>query len=169
MEKKEFVAAALDPEHKVFVVHIAAFSVNSDDKIHLSKKAQIAYLKADEAPTKVPSKYTDFVDIFLSKLAAKLPKHTEINDHTIELVNDWQSLYNPIYSLSSVELKILKAYIKNNLANGFIRPSKSSTGALILFDKKLDSILRLCIDYRGFNNLIIKNLYPLLLVKKSID
>ncbi len=88
--KKKFAAAALDPEHKAFVVHIATLSVDSGDEMHPSRKAQIAHLKADEAPTKVPSEYTDFADVFSPKLAAKLPEHTRINDHAIELVDDRQ-------------------------------------------------------------------------------
>ncbi len=63
----------------------------------------------------------------------------------------------------------MKTYIKNNLANGFIRPSKSPAGAPILFDKKPDASLRLCMDYRGLNNLTIKNRYPLPLVGESLD
>ena len=68
-----------------------------------------------------------------------------------------------------MELETLKAYIKNNLANGFIKPSNFPIGALILFDKKLDNSLRLCVDYQGFNNLTIKNWYPLPLVGESLD
>ncbi len=68
-----------------------------------------------------------------------------------------------------MELEILKAYIKNNLANGFIRPFKSPTGASILFDKKLNDSLRLCIDYWGLNNLTIKNWYLLPLVEELLD
>ncbi len=51
----------------------------------------------------------------------------------------------------------------------FIQPSKSLAGALILFDKKLDNSLCLCIDYQGLNNLTIKNQYPLPLISKSLD
>ncbi len=167
--KKEFAAAALDPEYEAFVVHVAALSVNSGDEVHPSRRAQIAHLKADEAPTKVPSKYADFADVFSPKLAAELSEHTGINDHAIELVDDWQPLYGPIYSLGPVELETLKAYITNNLASGFIRPSKSPAGALILFNKKPDGSLRLCVDYRGLNNLTIKNRYPLPLVEESLD
>ncbi len=134
-----------------------------------SRRAQIAHLKVDEAPTKVPSKYADFVNVFSPKLAAELSEHIGINDHTIKLVDDWQPPYGPIYSLEPVDLETLKAYIENNLTNGFIRPSKSPTGALILFDKKPDSSLRLCVDYEGLNNLNIKNQYPLPLVGKSLD
>ncbi len=68
-----------------------------------------------------------------------------------------------------MELETLKAYIENNLASGFIKASKSLAGAPILFDKKPDGSLRLCVDYRGLNNLTIKNRYPLLLVKESLD
>ena len=132
-----------------------------------SKKTQIAYLKVDEAPTKILSEYADFADVFSPKLAAELSEHTGINDHAIELVDDWQPLYGSIYSLRPVELEPLKAYIKNKLASGFIRPSKSPTGALILFDKKPDGSLRLCVDYRGLKNLTIKNWYPLPFVGES--
>ncbi len=92
-----------------------------------------------------------------------------IYDHAIELVDDWQPLYGPIYSLGLVELETLKVYIKNNLANSFIRPSKSLTGASIFFNKNSDRSLQLYIDYRGLNNLIIKNRYLLPLVRKSLD
>ncbi len=87
--KKEFAVAALDLEHKAFVVPIAALSVDLSDEMYPSRRAQIAHLKADEAPTKVPSKYTNFVDVFSPKLAAKLSEHIGINDHVIKLVDDW--------------------------------------------------------------------------------
>ncbi len=160
---------ALDPEYEAFLVHVAALSVDSGDEVHPSRKAQIAHLKADEVPTEVPNEYADFADVFSPKLAAELPEHTGINDHAIELVDDWQPPYGPIYSLGPMELETLKAYIENNLASGFIRPFKSPAGAPILFDKKPDGSLRLCVDYRGLNNLTIKNQYPLPLVRKSLD
>ncbi len=169
IRKKRFAIAALDPEHEAFVVHVAALNVNSGDEVHPSKKAQIAHLKAAKAPSEVPSKYTNFADVFSPKLVIELPEHIKINDHAIELVDDRQPPYRPIYSLGPVKLEILKAYIKNNLANNFIRPSKSLVGTPILFDKKPDGSLRLCIDYQGLNNLTIKNRYPLLLVGKSLD
>ena len=123
--------------------------------MHPLKKAQIAHLKANKTLIKVPNKYADFVDVFLPKLATKLLEYTRINNPAIELVDDWQPLYGLIYSLGPVELEILKAYIKNNLANGFIRPFKFPTGASIFLDKKPDGSLRLYMDYWSFNNLII--------------
>jgi len=50
----------------------------------------------------------------------------------------------------------LKKYIKENLAKGFIRKSKSPAGAPVLFVKKKDGTLRLCIDYRKLNEMTIK-------------
>ncbi len=86
--KKEFAVAALDLEYKAFVVHIAAVIVDLGDEVHPSRRAQIAHLKADEALTKILIEYADFADVFLPKLAAKLPEHTGINNQTIELVDD---------------------------------------------------------------------------------
>ncbi len=167
--KTEFTAVALNPEYEAFIVHIAALSINSGDEVYLSKKAQIAHLKVDVAPSKVPSRYADFADVFSPKLAAELSEYIGINNHTIELVDDREPPYGPIYSLRLVELGTLKAYIKNNLANGFIRPSKSPAKAPILFDKKPDGNLRLCMEYQGLNNLTIKNWYPLPLIGNLLD
>ena len=109
---------------------------------------------------KVPAKYSDFADVFSSDLASELPKHTGINNPAIESVNGQQPPQRPIYSLEPVKLEILKAYIEINLANDFIRPSKSSADAPILFDRKSDGSFRLCVNYRDLNNLTIMNWYP---------
>ena len=124
---------------------------------------------ANEALTSIPTEYSDFADVFSPELASELPEHTGINDHAIELVDDRQPPYGPIYSLGPVELETLKTYIETNLKNGFIKPFKSPVRAPILFDKKLDGSLQLCVDYRGLNNLTIKNRYPLPLVGESLD
>ncbi len=68
-----------------------------------------------------------------------------------------------------MELETLRTYIEAHLKTGFIRPSKSPSGAPIFFDKKPDGSLCFCVDYRGLNNLTIKNWYPLPLIGKSLD
>lgn len=68
-----------------------------------------------------------------------------------------------------MELKTLKIYIETHLKIGFIRPFKSLAGALILFDNKPDSKFHLCINYKGLNNFIIKNQYPLPLIGELLD
>lgn len=100
---------------------------------------------------------------------SKLFKYIGINNHVIELVNSQQPIYQLIHSLRLVELQALKAYIKTNLANGFIKPSMSSKSTPIIFDQKLDRFFQLCINYKSFNNLTIKNQYLLPLVRELLD
>ena len=88
IRKKEFAVAAFDLKYKAFIIDITAFSLNLDDKVYHSKKAQIADLKVDKALIKVLSKYADFADIFLSKLAIEIFAHIRINNHAIKLVDD---------------------------------------------------------------------------------
>ena len=66
-------------------------------------------------------------------------------------------------------MEILKSHIEIDLINEFIRPFKSLAGAFILFDRKLNDFLWLYMDYQGLNNLTIKNLYPLPLIRESLD
>ncbi|MBW0575574.1 hypothetical protein O181_115289, partial [Austropuccinia psidii MF-1] len=65
-----------------------------------------------------------------------------------------------IYSLSNQESDTLRAYISKNVEKGFIQPSSSSPGAPVLFVKKKDGGLRLCVDYHKLNAVTRKNKYP---------
>ena len=75
--KKEFAAAALDPERETFVIHVVSLSATSLSfsplDVHLSCRPQIAGLIAEEAPTKVPAEYADFANVFSPDLASELP------------------------------------------------------------------------------------------------
>ena len=125
--------------------------------MQLDQKVKIAALIADKASATIPTKYLDFEDVFSKKSAAILPEHIEINTYAINLEKGKQSPYRSIYSLGPVKLETLKTYIEINLANSFIHLSKSPAGALILFDKKPNGSLRLCVYYRDLNNITIKN------------
>ena len=156
IDKKEFAKAALDENSETFVVHVASLNSNPLD-VHPSRRPQISGLIAKEAPTKVSVEYVNFADVFSSDMAAKLPKHTRINDHAIVFVDNQQLLYRLIYSLGPVKLETLKAYIEINLANGFNKLFMSLAGTPILFNRKSDGSLQLCIDYQDLNNLTVKN------------
>jgi hypothetical protein len=65
------------------------------------------------------------------------------------------------YRMSTPELVELKLQLKEMMDKGYIRPSMSPWGAPVLFVKKKDGTLRLCIDYRQLNKVTIKNKYPL--------
>ena len=149
---KEFTKAVLDKYIKSFVVHITFLLTMA---LYLARKAQIVLLVAEEI--KIPIKYSDFSNVFLEKKALILLKAIKLNQHAIKLQKSQQPPYKPMYSLDPVELKTLKTYIKINLVNGFIWPSKSPASALILFVGKLDGSVCLCIDYWGLNNFTIKN------------
>lgn len=95
---------------------------------------------------------------------AKLSKNIGINDHFIHLIDNKRPPYGLIYSPGLVELETLKTYIEINLANGFIKPFKSSADTPIQFIRKKDSSFWMCIDYWGFNNLTIHNQYLLPLI-----
>ena len=176
MGKKKFAAITLDPESETFVIYIVSLSSDVSPSssslgldIHPFRRPQISDLIAKEAITKVLVKYLDFTDVFSLDLASELFEYIGINDHAIKLVDNQQPPYGLIYSLGPVELETLKAYIETNLANGFIKPSKSPVGALILFDWKSNCVPQLCVDYQGLNNLIIKNRYLLLPIGESLD
>ena len=65
------------------------------------------------------------------------------------------------HRMASVELQELRVQLQELLNKGFIRPSTSPWGAPVLFAKKKDKTLRLCIDYRQLNKFMIKNRYPI--------
>ena len=128
---------------------------------------------AELVPTKtnldsLPSKYGDFVDVFEKKNADRLPEH-RLYDCPIDLQEGTSPPFGPIYGLSEPELEALRTYLNENLEKGFIQPSKSPAGAPILFVKKKDGSLRLCVDYRGLNKITVRNRYPLPLIPELLD
>ena len=131
IDKREFVVVALNTNDGTFVVHVAALAKPTTIPIYSSCQAKVTALTSEE--TGILAEYSDFSNVFSLDSAAKLPEHTKINDHPIDLLNNKQTLYGPIYSLGRVELEILKTYIEAGLVSNFIRPSKSPTGAPILF------------------------------------
>jgi len=88
------------------------------------------------------------------------PPEREI-DFVIDLIPDTKPISIPPYRMAPAELKELKAQLKDFLDKGFIQPSISPWGALVLFKKKKDGSLRMYIDYRQLNKVTIKNKYPL--------
>src|SRR3981189_3038997 len=75
----------------------------------------------------------------------------------------------PLYSLSSSELEVLRTFLDEHLNMGFIRASRSPHTALILFVRKKDSSLQLCVDFRALNKVTKKDRYPLPLILDLLD
>uniref|UniRef100_A0A803TBM3 Gypsy retrotransposon integrase-like protein 1 n=1 Tax=Anolis carolinensis TaxID=28377 RepID=A0A803TBM3_ANOCA len=127
--------------------------------------------EGDEAgeidPQLLPPEYRDFVDVFNQKEASKLPPKRNI-EVEIEITPGANLPKPKVYPMSVQEKEELRKYIDKNLARGFIKPSNSPLGAPVLFRRKKDNSLRLCIDYRNLNAITKDNKYPMPLVKDLI-
>jgi transposase InsO family protein len=115
----------------------------------------------------IPKEYHEFLPLFSEALAKNLPPHRPY-DHRIPLREGFTPPFGPLYPLSKTELQALKEWLEDNLSKGFIRASSSPAASPILFVKKPDGTLRLCVDYRGLNEGTIKNRYPLPLLQETL-
>ncbi|XP_070050959.1 uncharacterized protein [Nicotiana tomentosiformis] len=109
----------------------------------------------------------EFSDVFPEDLLG-LPPVREI-DFGIDLTPDTQPISILPYRMAPAKLRELKQKLQNLLDKGFIRPSVSPLGAPVLFVKKKDGSLRMCIDYRQLNKITICNKYPLPRIDDMFD
>ena len=107
----------------------------------------------------LPRVVYEYEDVFSDELPG-LPPPRDV-DFRIKLHPGTLPISMTPHRMAPVELQELKVQIQELLGKGFIRPSTSPWGAPILFAKKKDKTLRLCIDYRQLNRVTIKNRYPL--------
>ena len=120
-------------------------------------------------PSEIPECYRDLADVFSKKEAISLSPLRDHLDHHISLEKDAKSIFDLIYNLSENELKVLKKYLEDKLFKGLIHPSISSFDSPVLFVKKSDGNLRLCVDYRALNRMTIKNRYSIPLITEIMD
>jgi hypothetical protein len=153
-------------ESKAFAFAIL-FHVDSKKKRFL-----IVIQKADENNDKISNEisfqYFAFQDIFSEVKTHKLFKH-DFYDHVIEILSNRDSFFDSIYNLSATELKILKNYIDEYMKKNFIIEFVSFAKAFILFVKKTNDKLRLCVNYKKLNEIIIKNRYSLSFINENLN
>ena len=118
--------------------------------------------------SEVPPEYMDLKEVFNKTRASSLPPHRPY-DCAIDLLPGTSPPRGRIFSLSAPETKAMEKYINDSLAAGLIRPSSSPAGAGFFFVEKKDKTLRPCIDYRGLNNITVKNRYPLPLISSAFE
>jgi len=116
----------------------------------------------------IPEEYHEYADVFSKSKAETLAPHCPY-DLRIDLEKDSHPPVRTIYSLSKFEQEALKEFIDDNLTNGFIRSTSSPHGAPVLFVKKKDGSLRLCVDFCGLNKITKKDRYPLPLISDLLD
>ena len=152
--------------------------INSNDEIYilhlneitcLSEYLSAVYEVAQASAPLIPKEYKDLAEVFSKNKAHELPPNRGPLDHHIYLKEGSKPVFGPIYNLFETELQVLKEYIDENLHKRFIRPSISPFGAPVLFIKKPDGSLHLCINYRTLNSMTIKNWYPLPLISKLLN
>ena len=146
------------PGNTIFTVTVA----NADSLTGATASAAAADL------SQIPEDYHEFQDVFSKASASTLPPHRSY-DLKIDLEEGAEPPIGRMYSLSEKEMLALREFLDENLNNGFVRTSNSSHGAPILFVKKKDGSLRLCVDFRGLNKISKKDRYPLPLISDLLD
>ena len=145
-------------------MHVSSDKGKDVEYAEFLKRYPVLQQFQDLFPTKIselpPHREVDF--------SIELPPHREV-DFSIELIPGGASTSKAPYKMSTPELVELKLQLNETLENGYIRPSTSPSGAPMLFVKKKDGTLRLCIDYKHLNKVTIKNNYLLLRIDDLFD
>jgi hypothetical protein len=154
--------------HLVFVNRVGhsaeqTVGVNAMGEGKQDKGAQLAELSSG-----IRAALQEFQDVFPENLPDSLPPRRGV-DHKIDLEPNSKPPSRPTYRMSYSEMEELRKQLEEYLAKGQIRPSGSPYGAPVLFVKKKDGSLRLCVDYRVLNKLTIKNKYPMPRVAELLD
>ena len=144
-------------------------SVQFSIQLHQEPDGKLRAASVEDAPdlSAIPKEY-HVADVFSKSNASVLPPHREF-DLKIKLEEGATPPPGRLYSLSLFELNTLREFIDENLSTGFICPTSSSLAAPVLFVKKKDGSLRLCVDYQGLNKLTQKDRYPLPLISDLLD
>ena len=115
----------------------------------------------------LPRVVCEYEDVFSDELPGLPPQR--VVDFSIELHPGTSPISMTPHRMTPVELQELRFQLQELLDKGFIRPSTSPWGAPVLFAKKKDKTLRLCIDYRQLNRVTVKNRYLLRRIDDLFD
>ena len=109
----------------------------------------------------------EFPDV-LSEEISGVPQPKKV-EFCIDPIPRVTPISGALYRIVLAELKELRTQLDELLEKGYIMPSRSSWGGPVLFVKKKDATLRLCIDYRELNKITVKNRYPLPRIDDQFD
>jgi hypothetical protein len=175
-----FVADASESVHRESPVHITHVSAQQFTRTLKNSEAALFVVMlrpadpsvsadGEESPVQIDieSLCSEFSDVF--EPVHGLPPKRNI-DHKIDIVpgTDFAPSRHT-YRLSQPELAELRKQLEKLIEEGWIRPSLSPYGAPVLFAKKKDGSLRLCVDYRALNKITVKNKYSLPLISEVFD
>lgn len=143
--------------------HVSAFIISPEDIekfIDSTKKTNLL--------TKLPQRYYYLANAFRYKTDQKMPEHGP-SDYAIVLKLGEQPPFKRGYAILGQQLSITKKYINDELAKGTIKKSDSPYTSLILIIAKPSGGLRVYVDYRALNALIVKDRYPIPLIRETLD
>ena len=166
-KRPEMVYYGISPSMTVSLV--AAMRVQDlfqDGEVYLVTLSVSGGATNDEVKVEDIEVVQEFEDIFAPLKELPPPRS---NPFTITLEPEAKPIAKAPYRMAPAELAELKKQLEDLLENGFIRSSSSPWGAPVLFVKKKDGSMRLCIDYRGINNITIKDKYPLARIDELLD
>ena len=144
---------------------------------HGLKKGEMTYfaaiieIKQDkfvEVPDAIVGLLEEFFDVMPSESPKTLPPRRVV-DHKIELVPSSKPPSKAPYRMSPMELAELRKQLTELLDAGYILPFKALYSAPILFQKKQDGSLHMCVDYRALNKVTVKNKYPVPLIQDMFE
>ena len=160
--------------HNIIIIGVTTFlqALNflssSNFELYLcSSNIQVNSAKLTEAPNLFNVSFK-FTNMFSKTKAEVLTSHYPY-DLQINLEEDAQPLVSPIYSFLASKQETLKEFIEENFNLGFIWPTFSLHGTLVLFVKKKDGSLSLYINFCSFNHISKKDCYSLLLISNLLD
>jgi len=135
---------------------------------HVSPHTCVTKEEHDPAKKLVPPEYHDYLILFSENEARILPPSRYVG-YAILLTEVPKPPFGHMYSISDPELKEVSKWIDENLFKSFIRASSSSTASPILFVKKQNGSLHLCVDYRTLNEITIKDRTPLPRIEETLN
>ena len=138
-----------------------------EDQGHTMGKSEKFDPVAD-IPLEIQQLLGEFKDVFPSDLPPGVPPSRGL-EHEIELESGAKPPVKQAYRMSDHELEELRKQLAELLESGRIRPSQSPYASPVLFVRKKEGTLRMCVDYRALNSVTVKNRYPLPRIDEMFD
>ena len=160
--KASFAGRLLDSKQKQVVMSAQQLKAGMR-KGEQTLVAALVEIKPDqfvEVPEEVVSVLDEFMDVMPKELPKTLPPRRNM-DHKIELEPGARIPAQAPYRMAPKELAELRKQLDELLDAGYVQPSKAPYGAPVLFQRKQDGSLRMCVDYRALNKVTVKNKYPI--------
>ena len=134
----------------------------------LNARLQDVFIEQQSTVSGIQELVQQFQSVFPVEMPAGLPPDRGIS-HAIPLQTNQPPPASKVYRLSKPQREEMDKQIKSLLKKGWIRPSSSPYGSPILFTKKKDGGMRMCVDYRAVNKMTTKNSYPLPRIDDLLD